>query len=110
MLGDSRIVFDKTDGNIWKATVPFMESGEYIVALYAVDEAGNQAYMATILYTVDLEKLRYEIKMLNYSAQGSMRDFKVILEKLEGSVTSVGNTENVSGREKKTVSVRKIRG
>ena len=72
MLGDSRIVFDKTDGNIWKATVPFMESGEYIVALYAVDEAGNQAYMATILYTVDLEKL-------------------------EGSVTSVGNTENVSG-------------
>ena len=110
MLGDSRIVFDKTDGNIWKATVPFMESGEYIVALYAVDEAGNQAYMATILYTVDLEKLRYEIKMLDYSAQGSMRDFKVILEKLEGSVTSVGNTENVSGREKKTVSVRKIRG
>lgn len=85
MLGDSRIVFNKTDGNIWKATVPFMESGEYIVALYAVDEAGNQAYMATILYTVDLEKL-------------------------EGSVTSVGNTENVSGREKKTVSVRKIRG
>ena len=91
MLGDSRIVFNKTDGNIWKATVPFMESGEYIVALYAVDEA----YMATILYTVDLEKLRYEIKMLDYSAQGSMRDFKVILEKLEGSVTSVGNTENV---------------
>lgn len=33
MLGDSRIVFNKTDGNIWKATVPFMESGEYIVAL-----------------------------------------------------------------------------
>lgn len=84
-LGSSKIIFDKTDGNIWKVTVPFMESGEYIVALYAVDEAGNQAYMATILYTVDLEKLRYEIKMLDYSAQGSMRDFKVILENWRGA-------------------------
>ena len=64
-LGSNKIIFDKTDGNIWKVTVPFMESGEYIVALYAVDEAGNQAYMTTILYTVDLEKLRYEIKMLD---------------------------------------------
>ena len=34
-LGSSKIIFDKTDGNIWKVTVPFMESGEYIVALYA---------------------------------------------------------------------------
>ena len=96
-LGTSKIIFDKTEGNIWKVTVPFMESGEYIVALYAVDEAGNQSYMATILYTVDLKKLRYEIKMLDYSAQGNMKDFKIVLEKLEGSVTSVGKTENVSG-------------
>ena len=90
-IGNTRIVFDKTDENIWKTTVPFMESGEYIVALYAVDDAGNQAYMATILYTVDLEKLRYEIKMLDYSAQGNMNDFWVVLE---GSVT---HAENVSG-------------
>lgn len=96
-LGSSKIIFDKTDGNIWKVTVPFMESGEYIVALYAVDEAGNQAYMARILYVVDLEKLRYEIKMLDYSAQGSMKDFKVVLENLEGRVVYFGNTENVSG-------------
>lgn len=96
-LGSSKIIFDKTDGNIWKVTVPFMESGEYIVALYAVDEAGNQAYMARILYVVDLEKLRYEIKMLDYSADGSMKDFKVVLENLEGRVAYFGNTENVSG-------------
>ena len=83
-LGSSKIIFNKTDGNIWKVTVPFMESGEYIVALYAVDEAGNQAYMARILYVVDLEKLRYEIKMLDYSADGIMKDFKVVLENLEG--------------------------
>ena len=65
LLGSSKIIFDRTDGNIWKVTVPFLESGEYIVALYALDDAGNQAYVATILYVVDLENLRYEIKMLD---------------------------------------------
>ena len=48
LLGSSKIIFDRTDGNIWKVTVPFLESGEYIVALYALDDAGNQAYVATI--------------------------------------------------------------
>lgn len=97
------LTYNSTSGK-WEATTTAPAKSSYTLAghyypvtVKATDEAGNRAYMATILYTVDLEKLRYEIKMLDYSAQGSMRDFKVILEKLEGSVTSVGNTENVSG-------------
>lgn len=76
-LGSSKIIFDRIDGNIWKVTVPLLESGEYIVALYAVDEAGNQAYMARILYVVDLENLCYEIKMLDYAAETQMEDFMI---------------------------------
>lgn len=95
MLGSSKIIFDRTDGNIWKVTVPFLESGEYIVALYALDDAGNQAYVATILYVVDLENLRYEIKMLDYAANAQdkgysiivqMQDYSIELERLEGRV------------------------
>ena len=59
LLGSSKIIFDRTDGNIWKVTVPFLESGEYIVALYALDDAVNQAYVATILYVVDIETIFY---------------------------------------------------
>ena len=40
LLGSSKIIFDRTDGNIWKVTVPFLESGEYIVALYACAPSG----------------------------------------------------------------------
>ena len=65
LLGSSKIILDRTDGNIWKVTVPFLESGEYIVALYALDDAGNQAYVATILYVVDIENIQYEIRMLD---------------------------------------------
>ncbi len=95
-LGSSKIIFDKTDGNIWKVTVPFMESGEYIVALYAVDEAGNQSYMAKILYVVDLEDLYYEIRMLDYSSCAEMKEFKIALERLEGRVAYFAkDAENV---------------
>ena len=95
MLGSSKIIFDKADGNIWKVTVPFLESGEYIVALYAVDEAGNQAYVATILYVVDVENLRYEIRMLDYAAEAQttgfminaqMQKYSIEQERLEGRV------------------------
>ena len=77
LLGSSKIIFDRTDGNIWKVTVPFLESGEYIVALYALDDAGNQAYVATILYVVDLENLRYEIKMLDYASEAQTTGFTI---------------------------------
>lgn len=78
LLGSSKIIFDRTDGNIWKVTVPLLESGEYIVALYALDDAGNQAYVATILYVVDLENLRYEIKMLDYASKVYRKGYCVV--------------------------------
>ena len=78
LLGSSKIIFDRTDGNIWKVTVPFLESGQYIVALYALDDAGNQAYVATILYVVDLENLRYEIKMLDYASKVYRKEYCVV--------------------------------
>lgn len=77
MLGSSKIIFDRTDGNIWKVTVPFLESGEYIVALYALDDAGNQAYVATILYVVDIESIQYEIRMLDYTSEAQTTGFTI---------------------------------
>ena len=93
MLGSSKIIFDRTEGDTWKVTVPYLESGEYIVALYAEDVAGNQAYVATILYVVDVEHLRYEIKMMDYAAEVQangfdinvqMQDYSIEEERLEG--------------------------
>lgn len=77
MLGSSKIIFDRTDGNIWKVTVPLLASGEYIVALYALDDAGNQAYVATILYVVDIENIQYEIRMLDYASEAQTTGFTI---------------------------------
>lgn len=41
-------------GGLWKATVPRkIDSGNYNVEIRAYDEAGNESYLATVLYTVD---------------------------------------------------------
>lgn len=53
---------------LWQAAVPSDADGEYVVALYAEDEAGNTAYMATVLYTVDLKNLYVSIHVLEYAA------------------------------------------
>lgn len=76
-LGGNEIIFTRADGDIWEARVPMMESGEYIVALYAEDEAGNSAYMATILYVVDVAGLCFHIEFI---------DFSVAAEELMGRV------------------------
>ena len=100
LLGSSKIIFDRTDGNIWKVTVPFLESGEYIVALYALDDAGNQAYVATILLDYASKVYRKEycvvagIQDNRYSIHAQMQDYWIKQEWLDYSVEQ----ERLEGR------------
>ena len=45
--GQYDLEFTKTSEGLWTAAVPFVESCEYVVDLYAEDEAGNISYYAT---------------------------------------------------------------
>lgn len=70
------IIFVLQEGDIWTCQVPPVEDGEYIVDLYAIDEAGNQAYTATILFTVDSKHLIFTVKVLKISGNAffTMKD------------------------------------
>lgn len=63
-----RIIFSLSEGNFWQATVPAMPTGEYVTALYCRNDAGLETYYGTILYVVDVERLSYEVRMLDYAA------------------------------------------
>jgi len=45
------------------------EYGDYVVELWAKDDAGNVGYYATVLITVDLSCLNVRVKVLDMSAQ-----------------------------------------
>ena len=84
-VNGQEIVFVPRENDIWTCQVPPVEDGEYIVDLYAVDEADNQAYTATILFTVDSKHLIFTVKVLKIAKQavGRMRDFELIVKKCE---------------------------
>lgn len=79
------IVFVPQGDDIWTCQVPPVEDGEYIVDLYAVDEAGNQAYTATILFTVDSKHLIFTVKVLKIAKQavGRMKDYDILVKRCE---------------------------
>ena len=44
---------------------------------FSLDDAGNQAYVATILYVVDIENIQYEIRMLDYASEAQTTGFTI---------------------------------
>lgn len=47
------VVLNKTAGDRWSVPVPFDVDGEYVVEIIAEDDAGNQSYMAKMLFVVN---------------------------------------------------------
>ena len=79
------VVFTPQGNDIWTCKVPPVEDGEYIVDLYAVDEAGNQSYTATILFTVDSRHLIFTVKVLKIAKQavGTMKEYGLVVKRCE---------------------------
>lgn len=46
------VIFSYAQGDVWQVPVPLDLDGEYVVEILAEDEAGNQSYLARLLYTV----------------------------------------------------------
>lgn len=63
----AEIIFRKDSNGSWNATVPRDLDGEYIVEVKAYDEAGNQAYSASMLFIVDPATLQVNMIPLNFA-------------------------------------------
>ncbi len=56
------LVFSHISGDIWQTEVPTdIRDGQYVVELYALDDSGNQAYWAGILYLCNSKAVRVRI-------------------------------------------------
>lgn len=84
------------DGARWTAAVPAGRS-EYVVELWAEDDAGNVSYMATVLITYDVSKLVTSFTVLEVGAGWTVERVKAVLG---GGVTvrPVLGAVDVSGR------------
>ena len=71
------VLFHQGEEGVWHGTVPLDLDGTYVIDLLAVDEAGNSSYYATVLFTVDPERLHMAMLFLKYRLKPVQRCFSV---------------------------------
>lgn len=69
------ITFTPIGDDRWECAVPRVPSGEYVVDLYAEDEAGNIGYAATMLFIVNAKHIITEVRWLNIAANSTLTLF-----------------------------------
>ncbi len=79
------IVFSPLGDDRWNCVVPKLPGGEYVVDLYAEDEAGNIGYAATALFIVDAKHLLVDVKWLHVAENLSthIQNFKMEVPRCE---------------------------
>lgn len=70
------IIFSWKEGK-WKTTIPFNDSGECAVEIYAEDEAGNVGYMCKILFVVTGHALECYLIPREIRAETSTKEYGV---------------------------------
>ena len=70
------IVFTPIGDDRWECAVPKFPSGEYVVDLYAEDEAGNIGYAATMLFVVNAKHIVTKIEWLKIAANSNITLFQ----------------------------------
>lgn len=70
------IVFTPIGNDRWECAVPKFPSGEYVVDLYAEDEAGNVGYAATVLFVVNAKHIVTKIEWLKIAANSNITLFQ----------------------------------
>lgn len=63
------IVMQPAERDRWNVPVPLDQDGEYAVEIIAEDEAGNQSYLARMLFCVDSTRLCAHIIPMRYVAE-----------------------------------------
>lgn len=71
--GHNIIFTRRGDTDLWDIDVPFDRDGNYVVSLYAIDDAGNESYYATVLFTVKRFCISVKILEINANADVDLR-------------------------------------
>lgn len=80
------------DAGTWSITVP--AARQYVIELCAVDEAGNEAYFATIEVFFDARNLCWTVRVTDVGAQWSMTEVLSLLSCRQ--IKAAGEEDGVS--------------
>ena len=73
------VVFQRDEAGTWSCAVPASPTGAYAIQLWAVDEAGNVGYFATILLAFDPNDMRCRIEILDVGTDFALAEVAKML-------------------------------
>lgn len=76
-VDEREVIFERSDGDSWKITVPQDLDGMYVIEVTAEDEAGNIAYGTKMLLIVDPETLCVSLQPYDYSFDIMLDEYRV---------------------------------
>ena len=84
------ISFARAQWDRWEAIIPKSLNGAYVVDMSAVDEAGNTAYIARYIITIDISSMCVHIEPCPYYEELLEPQYRAVLEKSEYYVELIG--------------------
>ena len=77
----AEIIFTRKEGDLWQAEVPANLEGEYIVDLWAENDAGRTSYVCKALFAISGHKLKVTVLERGYTGEVSLGSLLGGLEK-----------------------------
>ena len=95
------IIFNRVKGDWWDATVPSSFDGKYIIDMQAYDEAGNMAYWAKYILTVDFSSLYVKLEKYPYYVNLDINDYNIDIFSKSYNAVLINNDINFDIKGKK---------
>ena len=68
----AEIIFTRKEGDLWQTEVPANLEGEYIVDLWAENDAGRTSYVCRALFAISGHKLKVTVLERGYTGDASL--------------------------------------
>ncbi len=69
------VIFTYKEGNRWEITVPSNLEGEYVVEIFAEDEAGNTSYVCAMLFIICGHEIQVKVLDGGYTGEINIGTF-----------------------------------
>ena len=76
-VDEQEVIYERSEGDLWKVTVPLDLDGMYVIEVSAYDEAGNSAYCTKMLLIVDPATLCVSLVPYEYIVEVVQDDYMI---------------------------------
>lgn len=77
------IIFTRATEDVWKADVPATQWGEYVIELWAHDNAGNISYLSKMLYLVSKHTMEAILVPFDFAVTLTPKEYEAYIIKGE---------------------------